>query len=137
MGFKHVIPHLAERFIQKESPFLVYGSSQTRSFCYIDDAVNGTVLAMESEKSNNEIFHLGTQVEISIKELVEEAGRFFNYSGDFIDSETFSGSTDRRCPDISKAKKYLNYEPKVDWKIGLKITLDWYKRKLIQFGIRK
>ena len=44
MGFKHVIPHLAERFLSKESPFLVYGHDQTRSFCFIDDAVEGTVL---------------------------------------------------------------------------------------------
>ena len=45
--FKHVIPHLVERYLKKENPFLIYGHDQTRSFCYVDDAVIGTVQAME------------------------------------------------------------------------------------------
>lgn len=128
MGFKHVIPHLAERFLSKESPFLVYGHDQTRSFCFIDDAVEGTVAAMESNNSNGEIYHIGTEIEISIKDLVEEAGKFFNYDGIYENAPTYPGSTQRRCPDISKAKKDLNYNPKINWKDGLKVTLEWYKQ---------
>ncbi len=131
MGFKHVIPHLAERFISKESPFHVYGSNQTRAFCYIDDAVSATILAMENNKSNGQIYHIGTQEEISIKELVVEAGKFFNFQGTYKDSKTFPGSTERRCPDISKAKKDLGYTPLTDWKSGLKTTLDWYKNFIL------
>lgn len=128
MGFKHVIPHLAERFLNKESPFLVYGHDQTRSFCFIDDAVEGTVAAMESNNSNGEIYHIGTETEISISELVEEAGKFFNFKGVFENAPTYPGSTQRRCPDITKAKKDLGYKPKIDWKDGLEITLEWYKK---------
>lgn len=127
MGFKHVIPHLAERFLSNESPFNIYGSSQTRAFCYIDDAVEGTILAMENKISNGEIYHIGTDDEISIKELVIEAGNFFNYQGEYVDSETFPGSTDRRCPDITKAKRDLGYSPKIDWKTGLVLSLKWYR----------
>jgi len=127
MGFKHVIPHLAERFLKKESPFKIYGPKQTRSFCYIDDAVIGTVQAMESEKSNGEIFHIGSKDEISIETLTKKAGVFFNYSGNYVNAEPFPGSTHRRCPDISKAKTYFNYKPKVSWQDGLKKTLGWYK----------
>ena len=127
MGFKHVIPHLAERFLKKESPFKIYGPKQTRSFCYIDDAVIGTVQAMESEKSKGEIFHIGSKDEISIETLTKKAGVFFNYSGNYVNAEPFPGSTHRRCPDISKAKTYFNYKPKVSWQDGLKKTLGWYK----------
>ena len=70
MGFKHVIPHLAQRFLKNETPFKVYGHNQTRAFCYIDDAIKGTVQAMESNKTNGQIFHLGTEEEGSIKELI-------------------------------------------------------------------
>ena len=127
MGFKHVIPHLAERFLNGEEPFKVYGSNQTRAFCFISDAVNGTILAMENESSNGQIFHIGTMDEISIKDLVIESGKIFKYNGEYIDAKTFPGSTNRRCPDISKAAKELGYSPKVNWKKGLKITLKWYE----------
>jgi UDP-glucose 4-epimerase len=128
MGFKHVIPHLAQRFLAKnEDPFLVYGHDQTRSFCYITDAVEGTVLAMENEKSNGEIYHIGTMEEITIEELIKEAGRYFNYQGQYENAPTYPGSVARRCPDITKANKQLGFYPKVGWREGLKDTLDWYR----------
>ena len=127
MGFKHVIPHLAERFLEKETPFLMYGHDQTRSFCYIDDAVRGTIQAMQSETSNGEIYHIGTEDEISMEELIKEAAQFFNYAGEFEIAPTFPGSTKRRCPDISKAQKEISYEPIIGWKQGLKLTLNCYK----------
>ena len=127
MGFKHVIPHLAERFLNNENPFKIYGHDQTRAFCYIDDAVKGTVAAMENENSNGQIYHIGTEEEISIEELIKESGLFFNYSGKYVNAPTYPGSTKRRCPDISKAKNELGYEPNTSWKDGLTITLQWYK----------
>ena len=127
MGFKHVIPHLAERFLSNETPFKIYGHDQTRAFCYIDDAVKGTVAAMENEKSNGQIYHIGTEEEITIEELIKESGMFFNYSGKYINAPTYPGSTKRRCPDISKAQNDLDYNPIISWKEGLKLTLEWYK----------
>ena len=127
MGFKHVIPHLVQRFLNNENPFLVYGHDQTRSFSYITDAVEGTVLAMESDKSNGEIYHIGSMEEITIEELIRTTGEFFNYKGEYVNAPTYPGSVARRCPDITKAKNQLGYAPKVKWKEGLKITLQWYK----------
>ncbi|MBV9987594.1 MAG: NAD-dependent epimerase/dehydratase family protein [Chitinophagaceae bacterium] len=127
MGFKHVIPHLAQRFLAGESPFLVYGHDQTRSFCYITDAVEGTFLAMEAPGSNGEIYHIGTMDEITIEELITEAGRFFGYTGPYENAPTYPGSVQRRCPDISKARKQLGFTPKIRWQEGLKLTLEWYK----------
>ena len=128
MGFKHVIPHLAERFMTgSENPFLIYGHDQTRSFCDIEDAVEGTVLAIESKNSNGEIYHIGSPDEITIEELIKTAGMFFEYKGSYENAPTFPGSTKRRCPDISKAKKDLNFNPKIKWQESLVKTLIWYK----------
>ena len=127
MGFKHVIPHLVERFMNNESPFRMYGHDQTRAFSYIDDTVEGTVLAMESDMAVGEIFHIGSSQEISIEELIKEVGKIMNYSGEYVEAPTYPGSVSRRCPDISKAKRVLGYNPQIDWKVGLVSTVEWYK----------
>lgn len=127
MGFKHVIPHLVERFLNNESPFKMYGYNQTRAFSFIDDTVEGSVLAMESASAAGEIFHIGSPHEITIEELIKEVGDLMGYSGKYEQAPTYPGSVSRRCPDISKATKFFDYHPKIDWKIGLKLTVDWYK----------
>jgi UDP-glucose 4-epimerase len=129
MGFKHVIPHLAQRFMAKENPFKIYGHDQTRSFNYIDDAVEGTVLAMEVGK-NCEIYHIGAVDEISIEELTRYTGELMGFEGEYEYAPTYPGSVNRRCPDITKAEKELGYKPKNTWKEGLQKTIAWYKEYL-------
>ena len=126
MGFKHVIPHLVERFYNNEDPFKIYGANQTRAFCYITDAAEGTVLAMENENSDHEIYHMGSPEEITIEELVKIVGDLMSYGGEYVSAPTYPGSVSRRCPDITKSKEHLNYSPKVPWKKGLKETVSWY-----------
>ncbi|MCG2613989.1 NAD-dependent epimerase/dehydratase family protein [Terrimonas sp. NA20] len=132
MGFKHVIPHLAIRFRQGETPFKVYGHDQTRAFCYITDAVKGTVLAMEQPNTNGEIYHIGTQEEISIGELIHYTGELMHFNGEYENAPTYPGSVSRRCPDITKARTQLGFEPEVSWKDGLKQTIGWYNEYLEQ-----
>jgi nucleoside-diphosphate-sugar epimerase len=128
MGFKHVIPHLVERFHKgMEKPFKVYGAEQTRAFCFITDASEGTVLAMENENSDQEIYHMGSPDEITIQELVENIGELMEYDSEYFPAPTYPGSVSRRCPDITKSKEKLGYSPKVNWKEGLKETVTWYK----------
>ena len=134
MGFKHVIPHLAERFIKGEEPFLMYGHDQTRSFCYVSDAVEATFLAMESINTNGEIYHIGTEQEITIEQLIKAAGKFFKYSGKYESATTYPGSTGRRCPDITKASDHFSYKPKISWQKGLEKTLEWYEDFFLKKG---
>ncbi|MDB4256320.1 NAD-dependent epimerase/dehydratase family protein [Flavobacteriaceae bacterium] len=127
MGFKHVIPQVVKRFVDKESPFKVYGHDQTRAFNFIDDAVNGTVAAMDSEVSNGEIFHIGDMnAEITIDTLVRYIGSLLDYKGDYIYDKAHSGSVSRRCPDTTKATNILDYNPQTSWENGVKQTVDWY-----------
>jgi UDP-glucose 4-epimerase len=126
MGFKHVIPHVVQRFLDNESPFLMYGHDQTRAFNYIDDAVVGTVLAMESDKSNGEVYHIGSMEEITIEQLIKFTGDYFGYKGVYENAPTYAGSVARRCPDITKAKTELGYAPEIGWREGVLKTIEWY-----------
>jgi len=130
MGFKHVIPHLVVRFRKGETPFKVYGHDQTRAFCYITDAVKGTVLAMEHPGTNAEIYHIGTQDEITIGDLIHYAGELMGFTGVYENAPTYPGSVSRRCPDITKARTQLGFEPEVLWKEGLQKTIAWYNQYL-------
>ena len=127
MGFKHVIPHLVERFYKNESPYRIYGSDQTRAFCYVSDSAKGTVLAMESDRANGEIYHIGSMDEISMETLTKAVGELFSYQDEYISAPTYPGSVKRRCPDIMKAKEELSYNPEVSWKDGLVKTVKWYR----------
>ena len=80
MGFGHAIPHIVERFVNKlENPMKIYGHDQTRAFCYIDDAVRGTVGAMESSDQSNNIYHIGNNKEITMEELTKFIGKYLDY----------------------------------------------------------
>jgi len=127
MGFKHAIPHLVQRFYENtENPFKIYGADQTRAFCYITDAAEGTVMALENDNSDQEIYHMGSPEEITIEELTKTVGNLMAYKGDYEAAPTYPGSVNRRCPDISKSIKNLGYSPKVHWKDGLEETVSWY-----------
>jgi nucleoside-diphosphate-sugar epimerase len=125
MGFKHVIPHLAQRFGNGERPFRIFGHDQTRSFNHVDDAVRGTVLAMEKGRSG-QIYHIGDMDEITIEALVRYVGSLAGYDGEYENAPTYPGSVSRRCPDIAKARRELGYEPEVAWRDGVRDTVRWY-----------
>lgn len=146
MGFRHVIPHLIERFRKNENPFKIYGHDQTRAFNYIEDAVLGTVLAAEKGE-NMQIYHIGSEEEITIEELTKFIGDYYEFRGQYEFSETFPGSVSRRCPDITKAKKSLDYAPVTSWRDGVLKTVKWYEEYLDknsnnesfydQYGVKK
>ena len=128
MGFGHAIPHIVERFIKNnETPFKIYGHDQTRAFCYIDDAVRGTVGAMESRKAVGEVYHIGKPDEISMKTLTTYVGELMNYQGDYVPANTYPGSVARRCPNINKAVTDFGYTPSINWREAVELTANWYR----------
>lgn len=111
------------------SPISIDGDgSQTRSFCYVSDLVEGIFKAMFSEKTKGEIFNLGNPDEYTIKELAEKILKLtgskseIKYSGNFRKDDPM-----RRKPDIAKAKNVLGWEPKVSVDEGLQKTIEYYK----------
>jgi len=122
------VPHIVERFVKGEnSPFKIYGHDQTRAFCYIDDAVIGTVAAMESVKAAGQIYHIGNELEITMETLTTYIGELMSYKGEYETAMTYPGSVARRCPNIDKAKLDFGYTPSVDWKKAVSLTCDWYR----------
>lgn len=130
MGSDHVIPEFIERILKKEDPFRIYGGDQTRSFCYIDDFVDGLVRAGDSREANGEVINLGDdREEIEIKDLAEKLFDLVDYHPELEILPPPEGSVERRCPDISKARRILGYEPRAGFNEGLKETLGWYRKK--------
>ena len=127
MGFKHVIPQVTQRFLEGGGEFKIYGFNQTRAFNFISDAVDGTIGAMDAINTNGETVHIGDmRAEITIEELVTYIGELLGYKGNYINVSAPDGSVSRRCPDTSLASELFGYEPEVDWKQGVKRTVDWY-----------
>jgi nucleoside-diphosphate-sugar epimerase len=127
MGFKHAIPHIIERIYKGENPVKVYGADQTRAFCYCTDAAEGTVRALESDVSDQQVYHIGNNDEITIDTLTQTIGNIMGYTGPYENAPTYPGSVSRRCPDITKAKSEFNYTPKISLTDGIKETVTWYK----------
>lgn len=123
------------RFVDKVSnckPVTLYGDgNQVRSFCYIDDIVNGTYLVLINEKANSETFNIGNDTEpISMRDLAIKIMDVYGRSVEIEYLHFKDSDRDKvreifvRIPDISKARKILGYEPKVGLKVGIKKIIE-------------
>ena len=126
-GYLHVIPEIIERARQKTDPFPIFGSDDMRSFCYIDDAVEAIQAVMESSKTDGGTYHIGSNDEIVIKDLIEKIFTIMNWHPDKLDIKSSpAGSVKRRLADVSKIKKDTGWEAKTSLDEGLKKIVDWY-----------
>jgi len=125
MGFEHVIPEFIRKCVKNEK-FTVQGDgTETRSFCYISDAINGIILISENQNAANEIYNIGTNEEVSIKKLIQLLENIHGEKINPVFQEFKNAGTKRRIPDIKKISK-LGYVQKVSLKDGLKMTYEWY-----------
>ena len=112
-------------------PITVYGDgSQTRSFCYIDDLVEGIYRLATYDDLSGEVFNLGNPEEYTILELAKLIIEITGSSSHIIFRERPADDPDRRRPDITKAKKVLGWFPKIPVKEGLRKTVEWFRDKL-------
>jgi len=104
----------------------VYGDgSQTRSFCYVSDLVEGIFRLLKSNETNP--VNIGNPDEITIKEFAEEVIKQTGSKSKIVYKPLPEDDPKVRQPDISKAKKILGWEPKVGRAEGLKVTVDYFK----------
>ena len=109
----------------------VYGNGeQTRSFCYVDDLINGMIKMMSSAKGIYGPTNLGNPIEYKIIELAEMIIELTNSKSKIINKDLPTDDPVRRKPDISKAKKDINWEPNIDVTDGLKKTIDYFKKQI-------
>ncbi len=108
----------------------IYGKGeQTRSFCYVDDLISGVLLMMNKDKFCGPI-NLGNPVEISIKQLATEIIELTGSKSKLIYQPLPQDDPQQRCPDITLAKKELNWTPMFDRKDGLKKTIQYFEKIL-------
>ncbi|MBL4716327.1 SDR family oxidoreductase [Sphingobacteriaceae bacterium AH-315-L07] len=111
----------------KGEDITVFGDgSQTRSFCYVDDLIEGIYKLLLSDFENP--INLGNPQEITIKEFAEEVVALTNSHSKIINKELPTDDPKQRQPDISIAKKILDWSPKVERTEGLRSTLDYFEK---------
>lgn len=108
----------------------IYGAGdQTRSFCYVDDLISGIMLMMEKTNFCGPI-NLGNPSEISIKQLASEIIEITGSNSKLVHKDLPLDDPQQRCPDISLAKKELEWHPKYDRNQGLKKTIEYFENIL-------
>ncbi len=132
MGFEHVIPEITGKIIaasdglaKKEINLEIQGDgSETRSFCDVTDGARGAFLAGEKGEDGN-IYHIGTETEVTIKHLVETIGDACGVKVNVVPGELRKGGTSRRCPSIAKVSE-LGYTPKYSFEEAVNRCVQWY-----------
>jgi len=110
-------------------PVTVYGDgSQTRSFCYVSDLVEGLMRLMNGEHTGP--INLGNPGEYTILELAQAVQKMVNPDAEIIFKPLPQDDPRRRRPDITKAKTLLNWEPTVPLQEGLKLTVEDFRNRI-------
>ncbi len=109
-------------------PVTIYGKgSQTRSFCYISDLVAGITAVMEKPGLRGEVINLGNPREFTVKEAAKIIKKITNSRSKIIYKPLPGDDPERRKPDVSKAKRLLNWKAKTGLREGLGRTIEWFK----------
>lgn len=130
----HVIPALIKKCIdainEGRDEIEVWGDgSASREFLYVDDAVEGILLAAEKYDKSDPI-NLGSSFEITIKDLVEIIAKQTGYTGKIVWDKTKPNGQPRRKLDVSRAKNEFGFKSSTTFEDGLRQTIDWYKKHM-------
>ena len=131
MGWQHVVPEIMMRLENGENPLKVFSPGHTRAFCYIEDAVRATIACMESPEVNGGTFNIGNDhEELTIRELAAEIMKTLGRNVSTIEEKADHDPVERRCPDMTRLRSLLGYEPSISLMEGLKRTAAWYLPKI-------
>ena len=123
-----VLPNFMGQALRGE-PLTIYGDgSQTRSFCYVSDLVEGIWRLLQTDF--HEPVNLGNPAEITIKQFAEEILKLSGRDNEIVYRPLPQDDPKVRKPDISRARALLGWEPLVDRDTGLRRTMEFYKQKL-------
>lgn len=120
-----VIPAFIGQALRGEDLTVFGDGSQTRSFCYVDDQVEGIYRLLLSDYSDP--VNIGNPDEITIREFAEEIIKLTNTSQKIVYKPLPADDPLQRQPDITRAREILGWEPKVSREAGMKITYDYFK----------
>ncbi len=114
----------------ENKPFPVFGNGeQTRSFMFVSDLIEGLILAMNQENTRGEVINLGNPDEYTIKELAQKVKELTSSESEMeFKEDRPEDDPSQRCPDISKAKKLLGWEPKISIDEGVEEPIKYFKQ---------
>ena len=123
-----IIPYIINSIIEKKNIYTTKGD-QIRDFCYIDDVVDAIIKSFESKKSNGEIINIGLGKGYKVKNVLKKIFSFFpEYNiKKKVKKSIVSTQTKKLVPSIKKAKKILNWKPKINFDQGIKLTISSFK----------
>ena len=117
----------------RDEPITIYGDgNQTRSFCYVDDLIEGIIKLMATSESVTGPINLGNPNEFSILELANLVIELTGSKSDIIFQKLPEDDPKQRQPSISLAKAELKWEPKIELKDGLKKTIEYFKKIVVK-----
>lgn len=123
-----VVPNFVAQALRGE-PLTVYGDgSQTRSFCYVSDLVDGIYRLLLSDEV--EPVNIGNPTETSILQFAEKINEFTQNQGGIVFKPLPKDDPKQRKPNIGKAQRILQWEPKVSLDHGMKTTIEWFARRV-------
>ena len=123
-----VISNFLRQALQNK-PLTVYGKGeQTRSFCYVSDLIHGLELAMASKSQGP--LNLGNPTEFSLIELIDYVQELTSSKLELVFNDLPVDDPKVRCPDISRAREELGWNPTIDLREGLSLTFDWIRKRL-------
>ena len=125
-----VVSNFVVQALRGEDITLYGDGSQTRSFCYCDDLIEGFVRLMSTSDDITGPMNLGNPVEFSIKQLAETVVELTGAKSNLVYEELPSDDPKQRQPDISFAKEALNWEPNIALREGLKKTIAYFDETL-------
>jgi len=123
-----VVSNLVNQAIDNQ-PLTIYGNGkQTRSLCYVSDMVEGLYSLAMTENISGEIINIGNPNEKTILEIADIIKKLVGSKSEIVFKEIGADDPKRRCPDITKAKKILSWEPKVALEEGLLKTINYFSK---------
>lgn len=130
MNDGRVVPNFITQALKNE-PITIYGDgTQTRSFCYVDDLVEGIFKISIAENLVGEVINLGNPEEYKIVDFAQIIKRLTNSKSPIIFKPLPQDDPKQRKPDIIKIKTTLKWEPKISLNEGLKKAINWFKEKI-------
>jgi GDP-L-fucose synthase len=123
----HVIPALIRKMIETQDEVVLWGDgSPTREFLYVDDCVEGLVLAAKRHDGPEPV-NLGAGKEISIRELAELIADVIGFAGRIVWDEGEPGGQPRRSVDPTRARELFGFEARTPLRVGIERTVAWYR----------
>jgi len=138
IGYGGVISIFARRVLSNMSPIIFGDGLQTRDYTYIEDAIRAYDLLLKHDEPITEPINFGSGREVSILDLANMVIEFCGKEGNIkpIHMEPRIGEVQRLIADATKAKSLLRWEPKYDFKTGLRSFVEWYKNYGFEERIR-